>query len=578
MGNGVVVNANPQLSEFSRIEKLCKSSFFFEHNNQYSLEVEKAIEDNSLDILEVLIPSGNRKTVKPLHVAAHYAKLDVIELLVSAGFDSGAKDKQSQTPLHILAKNSKSDAILCGIFLILHNPKLLKARDFEGSTPLHLAVQNNNQKMVSLLIENGACIDIPNGRGVTADVLAKSLGLSKIIDFINDYVSQKGASNQKGQADMDRIMQVWDRFFENALKGFQDNFEAETELYDKYGLTIAEPKSGKASGKSESKTTRSPQNMPSSPHRKDDHTCAVYIDNDDKAYLYWFSWILCSTKGTGTSSSINYYVVSYYGEEASRWLTDHLEEMGRFDLMESKSQTQLKPPKLLFTTDSKIVAYPETLLQAARAGWMVFFDETVNQCSWMCVTTGQVEYYLPMGADPAAEELGLPNCDEDPVWVSCEQMCCFQWVFVAVSNNSCSTGEKEAFQGERGKKEAGMNCQGGAGKLTKQIGTTISSKRGGKELGKEQAPDDDWAMWDADDWGHTAGTSVDRTLVEGGGGERSGYYYNRVTGCSLWDAPLGYDEQVEQLDGWQLCLDGATECLYWYVCFLNSCRLNVCIV
>lgn len=46
-------------------------------------------------------------------------------------------------------------------FLIKHESDL-EARDLEGNSPLHLAVENKQNMMVSLLLEAGTPVDIEN--------------------------------------------------------------------------------------------------------------------------------------------------------------------------------------------------------------------------------------------------------------------------------------------------------------------------------------------------------------------------------------------------------------------------------
>jgi hypothetical protein len=136
----------------------------------------------------------------------------------------------------------------------LNSAKSISAIDHEGNTPIHTAVLHNNIHVLEAFMRNKVNINISNSKGKTPYQLAKernhsdilrlfvSSSISPVVDEKDDGQerrsrSGRGEQKRKGkrggeesdrrdvrrsrsldssQVDYDRIMQVWERFFENA--------------------------------------------------------------------------------------------------------------------------------------------------------------------------------------------------------------------------------------------------------------------------------------------------------------------------------------------------------------------------
>ncbi|KAI1886290.1 hypothetical protein AGOR_G00212480 [Albula goreensis] len=102
----------------------------------------------------------------PLHLAVITDQSALVEALLRAGSDPEALDRHGQTAAHLCCEHGLSACLQ----LILHHasrPPCLEARNYEGLTPLHLAVQNGNKKLVKILLDNQAdidAVDIKSGR------------------------------------------------------------------------------------------------------------------------------------------------------------------------------------------------------------------------------------------------------------------------------------------------------------------------------------------------------------------------------------------------------------------------------
>ncbi|XP_072952494.1 protein ACCELERATED CELL DEATH 6-like isoform X2 [Typha angustifolia] len=104
----------------------------------------------------------------PVHVAATMGRVGVISAFIKQCPDlDELLDNKERNLLHTAVEH-KSTAIVRYICERSELVKLMNARDYEGNTPLHLAVRNGDQDIVSLLIRNKrVCLNIMNNEGLT---------------------------------------------------------------------------------------------------------------------------------------------------------------------------------------------------------------------------------------------------------------------------------------------------------------------------------------------------------------------------------------------------------------------------
>ncbi|WP_339046383.1 ankyrin repeat domain-containing protein [Candidatus Mesenet endosymbiont of Agriotes lineatus] len=99
----------------------------------------------------------------PLHIAAHFGHLDVMNYLIDAGADLDARCNNSNTPLINTIFNKKLDAFE----LLINRGTNVNLRYANGRTALHHAVLYKNKEMVNILMNNGADPNIGDCRGKT---------------------------------------------------------------------------------------------------------------------------------------------------------------------------------------------------------------------------------------------------------------------------------------------------------------------------------------------------------------------------------------------------------------------------
>lgn len=128
----------------------------------------------------------------PLHLAVITRQPRIVQKLIDRGASVDLTDRNGQTCLH-LASQRGDIKLIKAIF----NPRpdkpelketlqeILEAKNFEGLTPLHIAVLNNNLDVVTELISLGADANEPDGKsGHTALHLAVEQNNLLIVSYL----------------------------------------------------------------------------------------------------------------------------------------------------------------------------------------------------------------------------------------------------------------------------------------------------------------------------------------------------------------------------------------------------------
>lgn len=115
-----------------------------------------------------------------LHMAAYCHKLDVSMVLIDAGADLAAKDKEGYTPLHI-ASLSGAQAVA---ELLLARGADVGATNAYGWTPLHAASVNGHIQVALFLISRGAHAEAPAKDGRTPAAIAAASGRGQMAKIL----------------------------------------------------------------------------------------------------------------------------------------------------------------------------------------------------------------------------------------------------------------------------------------------------------------------------------------------------------------------------------------------------------
>ncbi|KAL3479600.1 ankyrin repeat-containing domain protein [Aspergillus californicus] len=118
-----------------------------------------AYQSAASEVVQLMIDHGaDAFAVGPNGTALHYAALgqyrySPIRLLLRAGIDVEARNKNGETALHIAAKDTSRD-----VWDLLHAGADVNARAANGSTPLHCAASASDSSIYTMLLDSGADI------------------------------------------------------------------------------------------------------------------------------------------------------------------------------------------------------------------------------------------------------------------------------------------------------------------------------------------------------------------------------------------------------------------------------------
>ncbi|XP_015228354.1 PREDICTED: B-cell lymphoma 3 protein-like [Cyprinodon variegatus] len=102
----------------------------------------------------------------PLHLAVITKQANIVEVLLRAGADPAVLDRHGQTALHLCCEYQQLDCLSVLLSLSSSSP-CLEIRNFEGLSPLHLAVLQGHHDLTKMLLDAGADInamDIKSGQ------------------------------------------------------------------------------------------------------------------------------------------------------------------------------------------------------------------------------------------------------------------------------------------------------------------------------------------------------------------------------------------------------------------------------
>ncbi|CAM9501381.1 unnamed protein product [Ectocarpus sp. 6 AP-2014] len=172
-----------------------------------------------------------------MHTAAGVGAVESIELLLSAGLSPRTRDHSGRTPLHHACLFPGSAAARCVSFLCAVAGSTVLSRDrTAGDTPLHFAVRARHGVCVEVLLSfaegTSDILREANAKGETPLDLAAALsGDDAILLALLDgdrrrrqprsnggKLSYLGRNVEGGAVDFERIMAIWERFFENAAR------------------------------------------------------------------------------------------------------------------------------------------------------------------------------------------------------------------------------------------------------------------------------------------------------------------------------------------------------------------------
>lgn len=147
------------------------------------------------------VETRDRRGNTPLHAAAGALQTGSAELLLGAGADVNARNRDGQTPLHVGMRVGRDDHERRIAFsrLLLEHGADARAVDERGRTPLHLAATVGDEPLLLLLVRAGAAVGAKDKNGTTPLHLAASYGNSAAIEWLLAHGAEVNAQDNKGE-------------------------------------------------------------------------------------------------------------------------------------------------------------------------------------------------------------------------------------------------------------------------------------------------------------------------------------------------------------------------------------------
>jgi ankyrin repeat protein len=212
---GDTLNAYNQIIDGADIHHKLKNGFtplflaVISQNKKWDKHLERNFKPTSSDIIEKLVKYGTNINQKAydgstplMHACERGGGMDNVKLLLRLGADFSMKDQKGNTPLEYAlmkgntligkeigklqydmeneeskifykaCKKSSSTFEENALSQLLTKNTNLNIRDEEGNTPLILAIQKNNPKLLSFLIEKGTDLEVRDHLGRTPLMVA----------------------------------------------------------------------------------------------------------------------------------------------------------------------------------------------------------------------------------------------------------------------------------------------------------------------------------------------------------------------------------------------------------------------
>ncbi|XP_041091119.1 B-cell lymphoma 3 protein-like isoform X2 [Polyodon spathula] len=134
----------------------------------------------------------------PLHLAVITHQPQMVSHLVGQGASAMLLDRNGQTSIHLACEHSQQDC-LQEILVRSQNKLDLEARNYQGFTPLHIAVNNNRKDLLTTLLSRGAdidAVDIKSGRSPLIHAVENNS--LEMVNFLIEHGANVNAQSYSG--------------------------------------------------------------------------------------------------------------------------------------------------------------------------------------------------------------------------------------------------------------------------------------------------------------------------------------------------------------------------------------------
>lgn len=171
--------------------------------NKLGGELREAAENGQIELIKRFLKEGaavdarDKTKWTALHFAIAEGHFVCADFLIKAGADIHLKSKDSRTVLHTATFNGNIDGVR---YAIDRSVDINATTKGHGWTALYMAIDVNHEKIVRLLLENGADPYITDKTGRTPLEMAKQRKLlSGVADILSEFMEAKETHERLGE-------------------------------------------------------------------------------------------------------------------------------------------------------------------------------------------------------------------------------------------------------------------------------------------------------------------------------------------------------------------------------------------
>jgi hypothetical protein len=160
---------------------------------RYKTPAVAALAGRHFQLVEVLHRNGSsvdqqpedNRSFSPLHSAAHFGDLEMVQVLLDYGIDVNVQNGFGSSPLAFATYGQFKDRRF--VRLLLDRGADPNVRRQDGTTPLHRASQNGTIEIARLLVEHGARVEVLDDKGRTPLDVASAEKHDEIVKLLLEH-------------------------------------------------------------------------------------------------------------------------------------------------------------------------------------------------------------------------------------------------------------------------------------------------------------------------------------------------------------------------------------------------------